>query len=316
MEKKIFSQNNKQLETAVLLLTFNRLDCTKKVLEEIRTVKPPRIYFASDGPRPNVIHEAEIVKEVRDYVTQNIDWECAVYTLFRDQNLGCKHAVSGAISWFFEHEEKGIILEDDCIPNKSFFQYCEELLDYYKLDESIYLISGDGRASESIGMKEDYGFCKYPLIWGWASWARVWKNYDVDLRDWPSEKKSIRTLIGDNKHTLKFWETTFEKVHNMEIDTWDYQLSFLLLKNKAKCIIPKVNLITNIGFGSDATHTRGLNPETYSISRKEINLPLNHVVNPKTEIDVNNFYDNTMFYSKPLLIRILMRFYNYTTQKK
>ena len=117
------------LNTAVLFLVFNRLDTSKQVFQAISQAKPPRLYVAADGARVSKEGESEKVQAVRDYIMQNIDWKCEVKTLFRDENLGCKYAVSGAITWFFQNEEQGIILEDDCLPNQSFFWFCEELLE-------------------------------------------------------------------------------------------------------------------------------------------------------------------------------------------
>lgn len=296
------------LNTAVLFLVFNRLDTTKQVFEAIRQAKPPRLYIAADGARENKEGEAEKVQAVRDYVMQHIDWDCEVKTLFREKNLGCKYAVSGAITWFFENEEQGIILEDDCLPSQSFFWYCEELLGKYKNDESIYLISGDARGPESFGMQEDYSFCKYPMIWGWASWARVWQNYDPEISDWPKLKDTLPASISTYKPTVNFWKKTFEKLYRKEIDTWDFQFCYLLLKNKSRCIVPGVNLITNIGFGEGATHTFSVDSEAANRKRYEINIPLSHTKNVKCEQGVNNFYDRHEFCIKSFIVRAINKF--------
>lgn len=293
------------LNTAVLFLVFNRMDTTKQVFEAIRQAKPPRLYIAADGARETKEGEAEKVQAVRDYVMENIDWDCEVKTLFREKNLGCKYAVSGAITWFFENEEQGIILEDDCLPSQSFFWYCEELLNKYKNDETVYLISGDARGPESFGMKEDYGFCKYPMIWGWASWARVWQNYDPEISDWPKVRDTLPASISTYKPTVSFWKRTFEQLYRKEIDTWDFQFAYLLLKNGGKCIVPRLNLISNIGFGADATHT--FSPESESANRMifEIKIPVEHKPSIFSEEMINNFYDRSEFSSKSFFVRII-----------
>lgn len=293
------------LNTAVLFLVFNRLDTTKQVFEAIRQAKPPRLYVAADGSRANKEGEDEKVQAVRDYIMQNIDWECEVKTLFRDQNLGCKYAVSSAITWFYENEAQGIILEDDCLPSQSFFWYCEELLAKYRCDESVYLVSGDSRGSGSFGMKEDYGFCKYPMIWGWASWARAWKNYDPEMLDWPKQRETLTSSISSYKPTVNFWLNIFERMYNKEINTWDYQFSYLLLKNKGKCIVPRVNLITNIGFGPDATHTFSAKSEAANLKRYEVNIPLIHTPDIVSEAKINDFYDRSEFSTKPFIVRAI-----------
>ncbi|SDU77477.1 nucleotide-diphospho-sugar transferase [Pseudomonas sihuiensis] len=293
------------LNTAVLFLVFNRLDTTKQVFEAIRQAKTPRLYIAADGARETKEGEAEKVQAVRDYVMENIDWDCEVKTLFREKNLGCKYAVSGAITWFFENEEQGIILEDDCLPSQSFFWYCEELLNKYKNDETVYLISGDARGPESFGMKEDYGFCKYPMIWGWASWARVWQNYDPEISDWPKVRDTLPASISTYKPTVRFWKSTFEQLYRKEIDTWDFQFTYLLLKNGGKCIVPKINLISNVGFGADATHTFSPESEAANRMRFEIKIPLEHQPSIFSEEMINNFYDRSEFSSKSFVVRII-----------
>ncbi|UTW00183.1 hypothetical protein KDW99_03290 [Marinomonas rhizomae] len=294
-----------ELNTAVLFLVFNRLDTTKQVFDEIRRAKPPRLYVAADGARKSKDGESAKVQAVRDYIMKSIDWSCEINTLFRDENLGCKYAVSGAVTWFFENEEQGIILEDDCLPSQSFFWYCEELLEKYKADKSIYLISGDSRGPESFKMNEDYSFCKYPMIWGWASWRRVWENYDPELEDWPIQRNILPSQISSNKATNSFWKSVFESMYKKEVDTWDFQFCYLLLKNKARCIVPKLNLIENVGFGVDATHTFDSGSESANRKRYEINIPLNHSIKNDSESKINDFYDKNEFYKKTILSRII-----------
>ena len=290
--------------TPILFLVFNRPLITSLVFESIRKIKPPKLYIASDGPRRYKENEINLVLSVRKIV-ENIDWPCELYTLYREENLGCKVAVGSAISWFFQNEDFGIILEDDCLPSLSFFRFCEELLYKYKDDDSVYLVSGDSRGADSIGMREDYGFCKYPMIWGWASWARVWKNYDSEIKDWPIQKKSLIPKISNFKSTRIFWKNVFDKMYLKEIDTWDYQFSFLLLKNGGKCIIPKVNLVSNIGFGDDATHTFNSQSSSSNRRRFEMDFPLVHSPNTESEKLLNDFYDRNEFYTHHVLIRII-----------
>jgi hypothetical protein len=291
------------LQTAVLFLVFNRPETTRQVFEAIRQAKPPRLYVAADGPRANREGEAERAEQVRKIATA-VDWPCEVKTLFREINLGCKMAVSRGIDWFFENEEQGIILEDDCLPSQSFFWYCEELLNKYKLDQKIYLISGDARGPESFGMHEDYGFCKYPLIWGWASWARIWRQYDVKMLDWPSRKLELVKTISPFEATNSYWADQFDKTYFNKIDTWDYQLSFLLLKNSGRCIVPHCNLITNIGFGGDATHTTVFDSRSANRKRFEISLPLMDSYDEDSFMKINKFYDKNIFSKNNMVFRI------------
>lgn len=264
------------LNTPVLFLIFNRPDVTKKVFEAIRQAKPPRLYVAADGPRKDKEGEAEVVQKVRKLVMDNIDWNCEVKTLFREKNLGCKYAVSGAIDWFFENEEMGIILEDDCLPSQSFFWFCEELLDRYKDDLRIWHIGGH-KPPYLTSDQYSYNFSRFTHIWGWASWANRWKHYDVTLFKFKKNKKLLSKYEFfseefENKSRIKI----LDKVLNGRIDTWDYQWNFTVRINNGLSIRPSVNLIGNVGFGEDATHTSTKNEEIESNVAKQISFPLNH----------------------------------------
>jgi hypothetical protein len=237
------------LNTAVLFLVFNRLDTTKQVFEAIRQAKPPRLYVAADGARKNKEGEDKKVQEVRDFIMSNIDWNCEVKTLFREQNYGCKMAVSGAIDWFFENEEMGIILEDDCLPSQSFFWFCEELLERYKDDNRISLITGTSYLFNEIDSKDDYFYSKYISIWGWATWNRSWKQYDVEMKDWPKlrENNFLESVFFWDKNIQNIFSKYFDMGYEKKIDTWDFQWAFRCLAESGYCITPYKNLVSNIG---------------------------------------------------------------------
>jgi len=261
------------LKTPVLFLIYKRLDTTKQVFQVIRQAKPPRLYIAADGPRENIEGEAEKVKVVRDYVIKNIDWDCEVKTLFRDKNLGCGRAVSEAITWFFEHEEMGIILEDDCLPSLSFFWFCEELLERYKDDMRIFLISGFNKQNKWKKYQASYFFSHFGGIWGWASWRRAWKHFDIDMKDIDDFIKlnHFENLLGKRLGKIR-QKIIYNSINKLDI--WDYQWAYARHKNNGLAIVPTVSLIENIGFGEDATHTFGDNP--YNVKRHEIEFPLKH----------------------------------------
>lgn len=269
--------------TAILFLIFNRLDTTKQVFEQIRIAKPPRLYVASDGARSNKLGENDIVDSVRNHVLQNIDWECEVKTLFRETNLGCKYAVSGAISWFFEHEEQGIILEDDCLPSTSFFSYCATMLEYYKDDDKVMMVSGNNFI-DSKRIKHDYYFLTIPHIWGWATWRRTWNLYDVEFfKKNKLEQINFPKFINSGEKYLKFWQEIFNVAHS--VNTWDYQFSFTVFKHNGLCINPRYNLISNIGFDSNATHTTDENNNFSNIKRYESRFTCNDQIDYVTELD-------------------------------
>lgn len=240
------------MKKPILFLIFNRLETTKKVLDAIRKVKPLKLYIASDGPRSTVLNEKISVEQVRKYVLKNIDWNCQVKTLFREENLGCGRAVSGAISWFFNQEADGIILEDDCLPNKDFFRYCENLLDYYRDNKKVMHITGD-QFYPDMQIKESYYFASIMHCWGWASWADRWEKYDFKLKSYST--KDLKSSLKD-KGVFKYWANIFNKIQKKEIDTWDYQWALAIIANNGYCINPAKNLVSNIGFGIGGTHTQ------------------------------------------------------------
>lgn len=243
------------LQTAVLFLVFNRPDTTAQVFEAIRKAKPPRLYVAADGPRVDRAGEAERVSKVREIATA-VDWPCDVKTLFREENLGCKYAVSGGISWFFEHEEQGIILEDDCLPHPDFFTFCETLLDRYATDDRVWVITGDNFQNGVRRGEASYYFSRYNHVWGWASWRRAWHKADMDIRFWPEWKTSTawREFWPDSL-ARKYWEKMFDLMHRAMIDSWDYPWMASVWYYGGLTATPNVNLVSNIGFGEDATHT-------------------------------------------------------------
>lgn len=260
------------MEKPILFLIFNRPDTTQKVFEAIRQARPPRLYIASDGARPAKDGEYDIVDKTRKMVLENIDWDCEVKTLFRDKNLGCGKAVSGAITWFFEQEKDGIILEDDCLPNQSFFTFCEELLDYYSDNKNIWHISGD-QFIPNFDNGASYYFAKVEHCWGWATWADRWKHFDYNLINF--DEKYISNF-SSNRNVKKYWLKILKeqkiKIGNGEFDIWDYQWAFEIVKHKSYCINPSVNLISNIGFGSGSTHT---DDEKHRYS----NMPIHEIKN-------------------------------------
>lgn len=238
------------LKTAVLFLAFNRPEATNRVLGAIRRARPPRLYVAADGARMDRPGEVEKINAVRRCIMSGIDWECEVKTLFRETNLGCKYAVSGAVTWFFENEDQGIILEDDCLPSQSFFWFCEHLLMRYRADRRVGHISGYNHFPFRV-QTSDYFFSLIPGIWGWATWADRWRDYDVEMENYPSYPNFVNRF--SNRAHAKYWVDVFSRIS--DIDTWDYQWAYTLLSNGYLAIRPSSNLVTNIGFSNDATHT-------------------------------------------------------------
>jgi len=266
-----------QLKAPVLFLIFNRPDTTQRVFAAIRQAKPARLFVAADGPREDRPGEAEKCARARSII-ENVDWDCKVVTLFREKNLGCRKAVSSAIDWFFENVEEGIILEDDCLPSRSFFMFCQELLEYYRNDTRIMQICGLNVLKEWNRSGYSYFFSNYGPIWGWASWRRAWKHYDVDMKLWPEIKgKKFYEDFCQNKEEAEYRQSLYDKVFSGEIDTWDYQWGFAKMVNHGLSVIPSVNLISNIGFDADATHTVADRNNPYATMKTyDVKFPLNH----------------------------------------
>ena len=295
-------ENNTQFSVPILFIIFNRPDTTKRVFEAIRNIKPTKLYVAADGPRLGKDGEAKLCEEARQ-TTEAIDWPCEVYRKYSDNNLGCKIGVSGAITWFFDNIEEGIILEDDCLPDLSFFYFCQELLNKYRNIGKVKMISGDNFQFGKKCGDASYYFSNFPHIWGWATWRRAWKEYDIDMKTYPLFKKSNHiSQIFKNKKLQKYWMNLFEKLHDDKVDTWDGQLVYSIYDNDGVTILPNVNLISNIGFSENATHTKVLDDILSEIPTGKIET----IIHPK-EILVNEVADAN--YGNMLVKNIFVRIF-------
>ena len=271
-------------ETPILFLVFNRLDTTKQVFERIKQIRPICLYIAADGARESKEGEDKDCQIVREYIMNNIDWECEIKTLFRENNLGCRVAVSSAIDWFFDNVEQGIILEDDILPDLSFFVFCEQALKTYRNDDKVMHISGFNIAPYLSKANESHFFSYFGSVWGWATWRRAWKHYDVDLKNLEKDKNNV--LEHFPKSLRKERYDLYLQLFQNKIDTWDLQWTFSRLSKNAVSIIAKNNLIENIGFGIDATHT--LQKPNWADRKIQ---PLEMKITRSTTIKVNKVYD-------------------------
>ena len=227
--------------TPILFLIFNRPEVTFAVFEQIQKIQPKYLFIAADGPRN--YKENELCKATRD-VVQKIDWDCELKTLFRNENLGCAKNVSSAIKWFFDHVEKGIILEDDCYPD-----FCEELLNYYDNNDRIMAISGFNAQLGIKRTKHSYFFAEIPLVWGWATWRKAWQHFQYNVPDIDNEVFS--------NLAKKPWQKVILDTFENKIDSWAYRWIYSFFKNKYICVYPTVSLVRNIGINYNATHTTG-----------------------------------------------------------
>ena len=293
------------LKTAILFLVFNRLDMTRKSFEAIRQARPERLYIGSDGARPEREGEQAKVEAVRNYILNNIDWDCEVRTLFREKNLGCRNAPASAIEWFFENEEEGIILEDDCVAGSSFFKYCSELLERYRNEPRVMCISGNVfHSSRKVG-NHSYYFSRLPHIWGWASWRRAWQLYDVDIKSYPEFKKKNKIAQFFKKHKeQQYLLYNFSAIFKGEIDTWDYQWLFAILNNNGMACTPRNNLVENIGLGDDATHTVGWPDQPPA---KSLTFPMTHPEKIDVLSDIDSLTMKVLFLPRPLIYRAIRK---------
>ncbi|MDR2408709.1 MAG: nucleotide-diphospho-sugar transferase [Bacteroidales bacterium] len=308
-----------QFTTPILFIIFCRLETTKQVFSIIRQIRPTRFFIAADGPRSTVVNEVEKCQAVRQYVLDNIDWDCEVHSLFRKKNLGCGKAVSEAITWFFENVEQGIIIEDDILLSLSFFSYCEELLEKYKNNLNIFHISANNFFGNIQRNKCSYSFVRIPGVWGWASWRRAWSRYDFNIQDLDKLNISIKKIFS-RKCDRKYWSIIFEKVQKKEIDTWDYQWVYTIFKNNGLVINPTFNMSTNIGFNAESTHTNDENSIYSNQSRYEITtikhpsrIKANYILISRiNKLFSLSFFDKLLIKLTRLLIKIIrvLRFNN------
>ena len=248
----------------VLILAWRRPHTLLQVINALRPIGPTQLYVACDGPNPDRPGEAHKVEATRSLIDHEIDWPCEIHKLYSDVNQGCRLGVSRAITWFFEHVEEGIILEDDCVPHPDFFPYCQNLLDRYRYDNRVWCISGSNFQNGHWRGNGSYYFSRYNHCWGWASWRRCWQHYDAELSNWPLFRDSgyLRSVFEDPIE-LSYWYRIWQVLYvTGKPDSWAYRWMFTCSINGGLTALPNRNLVSNVGFGQDATHTTGKAPDT------------------------------------------------------
>ena len=261
----------------VVLLLFNRPDLTRRLLERVRQIKPERLLVVADGPRSSVLTDAAACEEVQRLVRETVDWGARLDWNVADSNMGIRKRVASGLNWAFQLEQQVIVLEDDCLPELSFFPFCTELLDRYQNDTRVGLISGDNFQHGQEFTRASYYFSRYAHIWGWASWRRAWNHYDDSMRDWP-ELRNSNWLAHLFPHPLEalYWEKLFDEVSQHRIDTWDYAWQFALWTQSQYSILPAQNLISNLGVGESATHTQDADKAKHQLEVSPMKFPLVH----------------------------------------
>ncbi|HIK33398.1 MAG TPA: glycosyltransferase [Oscillatoriales cyanobacterium M59_W2019_021] len=282
-----------QLKTPVAFLIFNRPDVTERVFETIRQAKPPKLLVVADGPRADRPGEAQKCAATRAIVDR-IDWDCQVFKNYSDTNLGCRHRVASGLTWVFETVEEAIILEDDCLPHPSFFRFCEELLDRYRDDNRVMAISGDNFQFGNRTLTTSYYFSRYMHVWGWATWRRAWQFYDLDMKAWSHVRETnwlTQKLQSDR--AAQFWSSLFQNAYS-GFNTWDYAWVFACWMRDGLVILPNVNLISNLGFGAEATHTKEVNIFS-NMKAEEMIFPLVHPTSIVRDIKADWFTEKNLY---------------------
>jgi hypothetical protein len=264
------------MEAAVVLFIFNRPHVTQKLLEVVSQVKPKKIFVIADGPRDDHFDEEKQCTITRETINQ-IDWECEIVRNYSQINLGCAKRIASGLDWVFEQVDRAIILEDDCMPDKSFFQFCEELLEKYRDDTRIFSITGQNIQAGKNSTEHSYYFSRYSHCWGWATWKRSWKYFDFEIPSWSDAKKhkALETIFED-KYAAYRWLELIERTIAGEIDSWAYRWSLCCMLQHALHIIPNQNLVSNIGFGLGSTNTHSRESRLANIPAMPIQFPLIH----------------------------------------
>ncbi|BAZ53539.1 methyltransferase FkbM [Nostoc sp. NIES-4103] len=293
---------NQQLKTPVVFIIFKRPNTTEKVFEAIRKAKPPKLLVIGDGPRTDRPGEAEKCEATREII-QRVDWNCEVLTNYSEVNLGCNKRVSSGLDWVFEQVEEAIILEDDCLPHPTFFPFCEELLEKYRNDSRVISISGQNVQLGRKRTKYSYYFSRYNHCWGWATWRRAWQHYDIHMKLWAEVKDSgyLKDILKD-PGAVKFWTNYFQKTYENRLDSWAVRWTFASWVQNGISILSNTNLISNIGFGLEATHTLTENPFA-NLPVEAVDFPLNHPPFMIRDDVADHFTQNTL-YDPNLKLRI------------
>jgi hypothetical protein len=291
--------NKKKFDIPILLIGFNRPQEMNQVLDKILLINPSKLYISCDGPRQSKSDETEIVKNLQINIKKKLKYRKGIKYLFSSKNLGIKFGPVKALNWFFKYEKRGIILEDDCVPGKSFFNFTREMLIRYQNDKRVSMISGENRYSKLIDFKKKYSCSPIAHVWGWASWRRVWHQYEVDLS---GHDFNIANRFFTSEKSKRFWRNAFKAIVAGKLNTWAFQLSHLLMRTRTYCIVPSKNLVTNIGFKQNATNTKKSNNFSKSIKSELYSPPYNGEIkmNPELIDILENLYYLNFFSFKRL----------------
>jgi hypothetical protein len=251
-----------------VFIVFNRPDLTARVFAAIARARPRQLLVIADGPRPGQSDDVPKCKATRQ-IAENVTWPCELLTNYAADNLGCRKRIATGLTWAFERVPEAIILEDDCLPAVSFFEFCQALLDRYRHNDTIMHIGGTNLVLANQGGQHSYYFSRYAHVWGWASWQRAWRKYQSDMADWPEWKQTLRGLLSDRRE-VDYWTRKFDATWSGRIDTWDFPWLYSCWRAGGLAITPTRNLVSNLGFRSDGTHTVAFDARTAELTVTEI----------------------------------------------
>lgn len=280
----------------VLLTVFNRPHETRQVLARLKDVRPEKIFVAADGPREGKPEDQNLCDEVRRMVAQEITWPAAVNTDFAAKNLGLRRRLASAVSWALEHEDRVIVLEDDCLPTPSFFRFCTELLEHCRNDHRVGVVTGDNFQPEGFARPASYYFSRYPHCWGWATWRRAWDLYDDGMSDWPEVRESgwLRDLFPHALEAL-YWRQIFDGTYSGEIQSWAYRWTYSCWRHGLLTATPVLNLVTNIGTGAAASNTRDPEQGKHGVEACALTFPLVHPVDVARDLTADEYAQQRVF---------------------
>jgi hypothetical protein len=318
----IFSDSD-AFSTPVALIIFNRPSTTRMVLERLRSVRPKSLFVIADGPRVGVSDDPRLCAEARAVINE-IDWPCDVRRRFLDTNLGCGHSPAQGLDWVFSQVQSCIILEDDCAPDVSFFTYCQEMLALYKDDKRIMMVSGNNHLLNKKIISESYLFSINTQTHGWATWRRAWNEYDFFMADWPKLRSLdwLERYLGDKKYAktwFRIFDNAFEEARlNPKCSYWDFQWTYACWKNHALNIIPCHNLVTNLGYGENSTHTSMADHPLANLPVRAMEFPLRHPPAMLQNYEADYILSETVYGNHPIykrvflkLLRIMKRVYGF-----
>lgn len=264
------------MKTPVALLIFNRPESTKRLVDEVIRAEPPKVLVFADGPRPEHPEDVERIRATKAVISE-APWACDVLTNYSETNLGTRYRPATGLDWVFQTVDRAIFFEDDCLPHPTFFRFCDELLERYQDDERVMMISGNNFMGDRRLSSDTYLFTHYAGIWGWATWRRAWRYYDVELSRWPAlrDTRFLHDVLG-NENEEEFWRQCFDRIVSGETHTWDHQWQFACWAQHGLSILPAMNLCQNVGFGPDAQHNKEFNPKLAEVPVHELSFPLRH----------------------------------------